>query len=99
MEFGSSCDVEVDTALKRIEEEPSLNDDIIKELEPFLMNDQEWWGQQDYEGEVSARLHGFENYEYNQKHCEDNGLYGSPLHQVPGKVLVFRKLFKGGNKT
>lgn len=79
-EFGSSCDVEVGKALKMIEEQLSLNDEVITELEPFLGNDEDWSACQDYEGEVSAQnqlqacLHG----------TEENGFSGNTLHHLPG---------------
>ncbi|KAI4384222.1 hypothetical protein MLD38_002405 [Melastoma candidum] len=89
MEFGSTCNIEVGKALKRIEEQLSLNDDEIKELEPFLRNDEDWSGCQDYEVEASAQnqlqtcLHGPESFKSNHHPSEDNGFCGKTLHHLP----------------
>lgn len=39
-EFSNSHDLEVGKALKRIEEQLSLNDDTVKEFEPFVIEDE-----------------------------------------------------------
>ncbi|KAI4382534.1 hypothetical protein MLD38_008487 [Melastoma candidum] len=88
-EFGSSCNIEVGKALKRIEEQLSLNDDEIKELEPFLGNDEDWSRFQVYEVEASAQnqlqasLHGPESCKAIQHPSEDNGFCGKTLHHLP----------------
>ncbi|KAI4340638.1 hypothetical protein MLD38_025452 [Melastoma candidum] len=87
VEFGSSFDAEVDETFETIETDQSLNNDIIKELEPILGS--ELSGRHNYEGKVPTQsqhqtiLHCSEDYEYCKKHCEDDGLCDSPWHQMP----------------
>lgn len=56
-DFSKSNDVEVRKALKRLEEQLSLNDDTIVELEPFFLEDEQSnsTGFQDYEAEISTK--------------------------------------------
>lgn len=104
-EFSKSGDIEVRKALKRLEEQLSLNDDTIEELEPFVLEDEQSnsTGFLDYESEISTKYQygnlldgsGYSvNYQFPN---ESNGVQDSIANYVDlqdtGIVFLFLPIF------